>query len=94
MRPIIYKHDPEAVLDYSFDWNSWLSAEEKISSYEIEATDPLVVSSTLQTEGFCSAWIAVNPLATVPACGRVTCTITTTYGRTDARSMQLEVQDR
>lgn len=91
-RPTIVK-DPQAVLDYSWDWSAWLAGiGDTYASHTIfqETGGPTTVGSA-QTAGIISAFISGG----VPdAKHRVTCRIVTVGGRTDDRSIFLKIKDR
>lgn len=84
--------DPSAVLDYQFDWSSWLADGETIVSATVTAptglTKPFsdVVTSTTVT-----GWIAGGVL---DALYYVVCQVTTNQGRVDERSIILRIMDR
>jgi hypothetical protein len=83
--------DPNAVLDYSVDWSKWLAGDQiqtsswSVSDPALEAADDS--STTTRTV----VWLAGG------VTGRsytVTNRITTSGGRTDERSLVIQVQDR
>lgn len=88
----VFLHDPQAVLDYKFDWSAWLEDGETIIAHQVTG-DGVTVDSSSVTDGGTSvtAWVS-GGTATVGS--RVTCQITTTLGRVDERSMLLYVEDR
>jgi hypothetical protein len=83
--------DPDAVLDYSVDWSKWLAGDQietsawSVSDPALEATDES--NTTTRTTVWLSGG-AVGQSYTVTNC------ITTTGGRTDERSLVIQVQDR
>ena len=91
----VYKIDPDAVLDFQFDWSDWLDddTEEAISTAvividptgELESTDPAVNS------GVVTFWLS-GGVATKHYI--VSCKITTTGSREDERSMIINCFDR
>ena len=86
-----YRHDPNAVLDYSWDWTAWLAAGESITSHTVVVPAELTLDSSAADTGHVTAWISggVNR-----GDYEVTCRITTDQGRTDDRSIMLLVLDR
>lgn len=84
--------DPDAVLDYSWDWSDWL---DDIS--DSTATAQVLVPAGL-TKG---SEVIAGPIVTVWLSGGVpglthvvTCRLTTVDGRTEDRSISLYVVDR
>lgn len=82
--------DPDAVLDYSFDWSAWLSDTETIDSHEFVTTDGITVDSSTETSGVVTAWLS----GATGTRQKVTCRITTDQGRTDDRTITLNVRER
>lgn len=92
-RPWIAK-DPDAKLDYSFNWDAWLQAGELIASYEIT-----VAGVTLETHSrsgaVCTAWVS-GGVANPGEVATITCRITTDSvpPRTDHRTVYLKIRER
>ena len=84
-----YTKDPDSVLDWAFDWSGWLADDETIVSHEIVA-DGVTVDSSAEDAGIVTVWLSEAQKGT----RRVTCRITTSQGRTDDRSIVLNVVDR
>lgn len=82
---------PDAVLDYSVDWSKWLAGDQiqtsawSVSDPAIEATD----DSNTPTRA--TVWLAGGVAGQSYT---VTNRITTSGGRTDDRSLVIQVQDR
>lgn len=86
-------HDPNAHLDYEWDWTGWLATGETISSHTISVLPPgeMVLDNESATSNTVTVWIAGG----VP--GRtyhVTCHIVTNQTRQDDRKFILSVKDR
>jgi hypothetical protein len=85
--------DPDAVLDYKWDWSDWLDTGETIASHTIAAVTGITKDSSALTDANTSvtAWYsggtALNDYT-------VTCQIVTTDSRTDDRSITIKVRDR
>ena len=85
-----WMHDPDARLDYAFDWTEWLGGD-VITSAEVTAdpavvtADPAVINGSRVT-----AWLS----AATPGRCKVSCKVTTAAGRTDERSQILYVTGR
>lgn len=90
-RPSIAK-DPDARLDYSFDWTDWLAAGESISTYSI-TVDGVVKDTDSRSGAVVTAWISGGTAGQVAS---VTCSITTnsTPTRTEQRTVYLRVRER
>lgn len=97
-KPTIVK-DPDAVLDYTFDWTDYLA---DIGDTILDASVILASGIALDTAGhgpngftFTSqkviVWISGG---TVGSKYQVTCRITTTGGRIDDRSIYLKIKER
>jgi hypothetical protein len=85
-----FAHDPNAVLDYAFDWSGWLAEDETIATFEVLTGDDITVDSSYESDGKVTVWLSGASARNVP----VTCRITTTDGRTDDRTLTLVVADR
>lgn len=81
--------DPDAVLDYRWDWSAWLDGD-TITGHELIA-DGLTVASSTTDGASVTAWISGG---TLRATHEVTCRITTAAGRTDDRTMRLMITER
>ena len=94
--------DPDAVLDYKFDWaaltngsgtTDWLSTGETISSKTVTATTGLTVDSSeiTDTNTSVTAWLSGG---TADELYTVTCQIVTSDSRTDERTMTIKCVER
>ena len=86
-----YRIDPDATLDWAFDWGkNWLADSETITGHTITTSGTVTVDSSSAAAGKVTVWLsgAADRRATV------TCRITTNQGRTDDRSLTLIVGDR
>lgn len=86
-----FKKDPDAVLDYGFDWSLWLADSETISDHTITVEDGLTNDSSSEDSGIVTAWLSGGEAGVTY---RVSCLIETSAGRTDERSMFLVVAER
>jgi hypothetical protein len=86
-----FQKDPDAVLDYTYDWTRWLQAGETISSHSIIVPTGITLGSSATGDGLVTAWLSGGVNGTIYM---VTCRITTNQGRTDDRSIWLSVLDR
>jgi hypothetical protein len=96
--PVIRK-DPDATLDYAFDWTAWLALNpgDSIASVQFLVDSSLTVENQAFDAKTATVWLSGG---TKPASGanklRVTCRITTTNSppRIDDRSVFLEILER
>jgi hypothetical protein len=88
----VFDKDPNAVLDYIWDWEAWLDTDnsEVINSHTIVETGDLVVDSSTDTDTTVTAWVSAGSAGTAQ---RVTCRIVTNQGRTDDRSIIIRVKE-
>jgi hypothetical protein len=86
-----YTKDPDAVLDWLFDWTPWLGIGETISTSTFIITPGLTKNSNTNTATTATVWLSGG------AAGKpylVTNRIVTNQGRTDDRSITIRVKDR
>lgn len=83
--------DPDAVLDYVFDWSAWLADGETILTHQVtvEAGDA-VIDSTSQTTDTVVAWLSGGTLGTDV---ELRCRVTTTEGRIDDRTIVVLIRE-
>ena len=83
--------DPDAVLDYVFDWTAWLDTGETIVSHDasVELGDVVIDSTNPSTE-MVAVWVSGGTLGTN---AEVRCRITTSEGRTDDRTIVLLIRE-
>jgi len=89
--PTRFRKDPEAVLDFAFDWSPWLSDGETITNHNITASAGLTVNSSSEADGVVTVWLSGG---TASSKYRVECLIETSAGRTDERSFTVSVSER
>ena len=85
--------DPSAVLDYKFDWSSWLASGETISSHTITPESGITVdsSSITDTSTSVTVWLSGGSAGIKYD---VTCQIVTSASRTDERTIQVRAENR
>lgn len=87
-----YKKDPNAVLDYTFDWSAWLAPlVDTISTVTWLPDAGLTVVSSSNTTTTATAFVSGG---TVDTALNLTCRITTAGGRTDDRTITLKIVNR
>lgn len=90
-KPTIVK-DPDAVLDYTFDWTAWLDdVADSIATRQVIVPTGITLNSSAIAGKKVIAWIAGG---TAGQKYQVTCRITTAGGRTDDRSIFIKVKQR
>ena len=82
--------DPDAVLDYQFNWGDWLGAD-TIASHTVTAATGLTVDSSTATSTTVTAWLSGG---TEGETYSVTCHIVTAAGREDDRTMTFTMQPK
>jgi hypothetical protein len=94
--------DPDAVLDYKFDWQAltngtgtsdWLASGETIASHTIDADAGITVDSSAQTDANTSVTVWLSG-GTVGSDYRVRCEVVTSASRTDERTMKIKCRER
>ena len=83
--------DPDAVLDWHFDWTDWLASGEALLTSTFFVTSGIVVNSSSFTSSNTTVWLSGGSAGTPYL---VTNRITTSQGRTDDRSVTVRVKDR
>lgn len=86
-----HKKDPDAVLDWVWDWNEWLDDGETISTSTFIASVGITVTSTSNTTKTATVWLSGGTAGQVY---QVTNRISTSVGRTDDRSITIRVTER
>jgi len=82
--------DPDAVLDYSFDWEPWLAGD-TISTSVWVAESPLVVDSDSNTTLITTVWISGGDLDSDYT---LLNSITTAAGRSEDRTVSIRIRAR
>lgn len=84
--------DPDAVLDYAFDWHAhWLQTGEEINTYTITVTAGLTKDGDSESEGVVTVWLSGGIAEQLY---EVSCKIVTSLGRTDERSIEIHCGER
>jgi len=87
----VYLKDPEAVLDYGFDWSDWLADGETISTSTWTVPTGITKDSDSKTDTVTTIWLSGG---TAGKSYRVTNHIVTSAGRQDDRSLIIKVMER
>jgi len=83
--------DPEAVLDYTVDWATWLGADTITGTPTWTVPTGLTKDTQSNTTTTATAWLSGGSVGLDYV---VECKITTTGGRTDERSFTVKVRER
>jgi len=86
-----YIKDPDAVLDYQWDWATWLPTGDTIASATVTSDIGLTVDSDSNTATAVTAWLSGG---TVGESYDVTCRVVTADGRTDDRTITLLIRQQ
>ncbi|SOE25627.1 phage fiber-tail adaptor protein [Streptomyces sp. OK228] len=87
----VYIKDPDAVLDYPWDWTDWLAPGEIITASQFIVSAGLDLNSSSFSATTAIAWLAGGTQGTSYL---VTNRITTSAARTDDRSLTIRVKNR
>jgi len=86
------KKDPRATLDCSVDWTEWLAGDTiTASQWSISGGSELSITNTSNTASIATVWLTGG---TAGKSYRVSNVITTAAGRTDARTLIINVEER
>jgi len=87
----VFIKDPDATLDYGFDWSQWLQIGESLYSFVVSATTGITVASSASTTGSVIVWLSGG---TSGSRYDIACKITTTDNRIDERTIRIDVRNR
>jgi hypothetical protein len=91
----LYIKDPNAVLDFAFDWNDstspWLATNETISSHTVTVETGITKDSDSEAAGKVTVWLSGGTAGTTY---NVACRIVTSASRTDERTIKIRVLQR
>jgi hypothetical protein len=85
-----FTKDPDAVLDYLWDWEAWLAGD-TIEGHTVTTDVGLTVESSSNTDTAVTSWISGGVAGETYS---VTCTIDTAAGRTDDRTSRIRIRER
>lgn len=86
-----HKKDPDAVLDWVWDWNEYLDDGETISTSTFIASVGITIDSTSNTTKTATVWLSGGTEGQVY---QVTNRIESSAGRIDDRSITIRVTER
>ena len=83
--------DPDAVLDYLFDWSAWLADAETILTHTATiVSGDAVINSSSRTLKTVTVWLSGGTLGTDV---ELRCRVTTSQGRTDDRTIVVLIRE-
>jgi len=88
-----FPKDPDEVLDYKFDWSSWLASGETISTATLSVESGLTKDSDSITDSSTSVTVWLSG-GTAGQKYTVSCKITTSDSRTAERTLNIRMQQR
>ena len=91
MTAIVFEKDPEAVLDYEFDWSDWLPSGDTIAGALVTADTGITIDSQAETTTAVTVWLSGGVANTSYG---VTCHITTTESRQDDRTITIHAVEK
>lgn len=83
--------DPNAVLDYQFDWSEWLAASETINTSTWTADSGITVDSETETTTTATVWLSGGTAGSIY---NVVNRIVTNQNRTDDRTLNVVCEQR
>lgn len=83
--------DPNAVLDYEFNWSKWLYTGDTIASRVVTVPTGITLDSSVPADDKVTVWLSGGTAGTKY---NVSCRITTTGGRVDERTIRISVAER
>lgn len=87
----LFVKDPDAVLDYRFDWSEWLEDAETIDTSTTTVGTGLMKDSESSSTTTATIWLSGGTAGTTYT---VANRISTSSGRTDERTIQIRVENR
>lgn len=86
-----FRKDPDAVLDYGFDWSDWLQTGEVISASTWTVDTGITEDSDEMSTSITKIWLSGG---TVGETYTISNKIVTDQNRTDERSFEIFVEER
>lgn len=88
-----YIKDPDATLDYTFDWSSWLEDGETISTQTVTTPAGITEDSVAASTSAVTVWLSGGTAGTTYS---IACKITTDNSpqRIDERTIKIQIKDR
>jgi hypothetical protein len=87
----VFTKDPDARLDYQWDWSDWLAEGETITNIVIIVPDGITLDEQSDTDTTVTVWLIGG---TDGEGYKLTCHITTSAAREDDRSIYINCRER
>lgn len=87
----VFTKDPNATLDFGFDWSQWLKDGDFITSYTVTTACGINKPADMNTSASVIVWLSGG---TSGSRYGVTCTINTSGSRIDQRTIKIDVKER
>ncbi len=91
MATVDWTKDPDATLDWLFNWGEWLAANESITASTMTVSPGLTLSSSTFGTTTATAWVSGGTTGQPYTLAN---RITTNQGRTDERTITIRVVQR
>jgi hypothetical protein len=91
MARFVFMKDDNAVLDYQFDWTSWLNVGETIATSQMFVDSGITLDSQSNTTSVVTIWLSGG---TAGQAYRVRNRVTTSAARTEERTITVKVAER
>lgn len=88
---LTYTKDPDAVIDYPFDWSDWLETGDTIQTVTVTVSSGLTKDSVTFTTSAVIVWVSGGTAGSVYT---IACRIVTAGGRTDERTIRVLVREQ
>ena len=86
----VFIKDPNAVLDYALDWTKWLEGDTLVSGTWTIDAGPTIASQNVSA-GIVTMWLSGGVDGVSYA---AVCRVVTTGGRTEDRTISIQVRER
>lgn len=86
----VWPKDPTAVLDYTIDWTEWLGFD-ALTNVLWTVPSGIVSAGSFSSQSTTTVWLSGGTGGTSYL---VSCSVTTSSGRMDKRTVQINVGDR
>ena len=83
--------DPDSTLDYKFDWSSWLTGGDTISTYVVTPASGITNSTNAADSDSVTVWLSGGDAGSAYP---VACRIVTASSRTAERTIRIYVRER
>lgn len=87
----VWTKDPDAELDYTLDWSQWLDSDTLSSASWATTPTGLSITNTTTTTTLAAVWLSGGSHGSDYD---VRCRVVTAGGRTDDRTIRLQVRHR